>query len=310
MEWNSTPFKLNLNYRKRLVAMRNLILGIDFNNLVYSSYYGDKLYNSNMINVNAIQMFFIKLRMLNDTLTPKYIFFANDLSREKTFRRKLYKPYKASRKPTDMDIVTQMKYCLQIAALAGFPFISHIEYEADDILGMVANYAQNNDLDMLIISSDKDLYQLIDDNVCVLSPKNKDMIDRLWLYERYKLTPKQWIDLKILMGDRSDNIPGIEGIGETSALKLLHEFESIDGIFSHMSSVRPVLRDKLEKGKEFIPLMRELVTIKTDYNLIEFNPNQLNRIPPMVDELYNVLRELELYSLFNVMKYSLLGEAR
>lgn len=287
--------------------MRELIIGLDFNNMVYGSYYGEKLINSNGINVNAIQSFFFKMKMILDNLTPNYTVLANDLSREKTFRRKLCASYKNNRKPMDEDIVTQMKYCNQLASLLGFPFINNMEYEADDILGMISSYATENDMDMIIVSSDRDLYQLINDNVYIYSLKNKELIDKNWMYSKYRLYPNQWVELKMLMGDRSDNIPGIEGIGEVGALKLLQEFKTIESIYSHLSSIKPNLKEKLLNGRDSLELTRKLVTIVTDYSLINFEKDMLFRKDPYPHEVYSLLEELELFSLMNVMKYTLLG---
>ena len=287
--------------------MRPLVVGIDFNNLVYGSYYGEKLLNSKGVNINAIQSFFFKLNTIKESLTPNYIVLANDLNRNSTFRKKLFKDYKSTRKTTDPDIFEQMKRCIQIAALLGYPFINNPLYEADDILGMLSKYCTDKEYDMIIVSSDKDLYQLINDNVWVYSIRNKEMIDKEWMYNKYHLTPEQWVELKILMGDRSDNVPGMDGVGEISALRLLHEYGSLDRIYSNLKSLRPKLRDSLVKGKEYIPLMRTLVTIVTDYNLISLDESMLMKNEMILGELFEVLNELELYPLMNIMRYSLGG---
>lgn len=284
---------------------KKLIIGIDFNNLLFGSYYGEKLINSKGMNVNAIKGFFFKLKALKDTFDPDYIVFANDLSREKTFRRKLYKPYKAQRKDHDPDVMLQMKYASQISALLGYPFINNELYEADDILGMISKYATENDMYFIIVSSDRDLYQLINDNVFIYSYKNKEVIDKQWMYNKYKLTPDQWIELKMLQGDRSDNIPGIPGVGEVTALKLMQQFGSIESIYSHMGYHKPGLREVLKNNESILPLTRELVTIITDYTKIGFTPDMLNPNERYEQEIYNILEELELYSLFNIMNYSL-----
>lgn len=286
--------------------MKDLVVGIDFNNMVYGSYYGEKLINSKGMNVNAIQSFFFKLKMILDSMTPKYMIFANDISREKTFRRKLCNFYKSTRKPTDPDIINQMRYCGQLISLLGYPLINNPYYEADDILGMISKYTSENDMDMIIVSTDKDLYQLINDSVFIFSPRNKEIIDKEALYSKYRLTPDQWIDLKILMGDRSDNIPGIDGIGEISALKLLHEFNNIENIYSHLGNFKPSVKENLLKGKELIPLTRELVTIIRDYSCIDFNEEMLYRKAPYHREIFAILEELDMNNLTNLIRYNFL----
>lgn len=285
---------------------RKLVLLIDFNNVLFSSYYGDKLYNSKGINVNAIKGFFFRIKMLQDTFSPTYIVLCNDLSRDKTFRRKLYKPYKANRKTHDEDIIQQIKYASQLASLLGYPFINNIEYEADDVLGMISRYTHEHDMDCVIVSSDRDLYQLIQEDVFIYSPRTKEIVDLIYLQDNYKLTPQQWIELKAIQGDRSDNIPGINGIGETTALKLMTKYGSIENIYNHLNELNPKTKELLIAGEKDLPLMKQLVTILTDYNLIDFKPEMLERNEIYVNEVFNLINELEIYSLEDVIRYSLL----
>lgn len=289
-----------------MAGAKKLVMGIDFNNTLFGSYYGEKLINSKGVNVNAVKGFFFKMQSLKQIFDPDYIVIANDLSRERTFRRKLYKPYKAQRKPMDTDIFNQMRITEQICSLIGYPFINNAEYEADDILGMVARFANENDMDMVLISTDRDLYQLVRDRTVIYNSRSKDLIDRGWMYDKYKLTPEQWIELKMLQGDRSDNIPGIPGIGEVTALKLMQQYGSIDGIYGHLNCLKPALRETLLSGKDVLPLTRELVTIVTDYTKVGITEDQLKMKEAFPSELYALLGELEIPSLFNVMKYSLL----
>ena len=287
---------------------RKLILAIDFNNVAFASYYGQKLFNSKGVNVNAIKGFFFKLKLLKESFSPDYIVFASDLSRERTFRRKLYKKYKAQRKPTDEDMVNQMKYISQLVALLGYPILNNELYEADDILGMISKYAVDNNMDALIISSDRDLYQLINDNTFILSPRNSDVVDTAYLIEKYKLMPNQWIDLKILQGDNSDNIPGIPGIGEITALRLMQQYNSIEGIYSHMNDHKPGIQRLLTEGESLIDLTRQLVTIVTDYSLINLTEDNFKRDVEYGKEIMDIIIDLEIHSLINVFNYSLLDK--
>lgn len=285
---------------------RKLVIGIDFNNMFFGSYYGEKLINSKGDNVNAVKGFFFKLKLIKDTFNPDYIVFCNDISRSKTFRRKLYKPYKAQRKETDIDVVNQMRYASRLINLLGYEFINNELYEADDVLGMISKYANERDMDMIISSTDRDLYQLINDHTYIYSHRNKEIIDKNWLYEKYKVDPDQWIELKMLQGDRSDNIPGIQGVGEVTALKLIHQYINIENIYNHLGSIKPSLRDVLLKGRSILPLTRELVTIITDYTKINFEQSMLERKEVQTQQIYEFIEDLEIYSLFNVMNYSLL----
>ncbi|MCM1222309.1 MAG: hypothetical protein NC548_48365 [Lachnospiraceae bacterium] len=283
-----------------------LVLAIDFNNILFGSYYGAPLINSKGMNVNAIKGFFFKLRSLKDTFNPDYIVMANDLSRERTFRRKMYPPYKAQRKAHDDDIIMQLKYAQQIAALLGYKFINNELYEADDVLGMISKLLGEQGTDVILASSDRDLYQLVDDHTFIMAPKHNELIDEQWLFNTYQMTPQQWIELKMLQGDRSDNIPGIPGVGEKTALALMQQYGSISEIYNHISELKPGLQKKLKDGKDVLPLTRDLVTIIRDYTKIGLTEDQLLPGQPVIDEVYNLISYLEIYSLVSVVEYSLL----
>jgi DNA polymerase-1 len=286
---------------------KQLILGIDFNNVFFGGYHSEKLINSKGMNVNAIKNFFFRIKYLKDSYDPDYIVLANDIGRDKTFRRKLYKPYKSQRKPQNDDIINQIRYTIQLSSLIGFPIINNELYEADDILGMISKYATENDMNMILVSTDKDLYQLINDNVTIFSPKSRELIDTQWLYEKYQLTPSQWIDFKILQGDISDNIPGVSEVGEVNALRLLHQYGNIENIYNNLHQLKPSLSKSFEESYNSLALIRELVTIVTDYNKIEFNRSMLENHVSYTTEVYSLISELEINSLFDIMKYSLLN---
>lgn len=291
--------------RNEYILEKPVVVAIDFNNFLFQSYYGEKLYNSKGQNVNAIRGFFYKLRELKEALNPNYIVICNDVSRESTFRRKLCKTYKANRKQKDDDILFQMKYTLHLCGLLGYPIINHVEYEADDVLGMVSRYCMDHDMYCILVSSDKDLYQLVNDSVYVYSPRNKEYVDGEWLMEKYSLTPDQWIELKVIQGDHSDNIVGIPGIGEVTALKLMREYQSIENIYNHLNELQTRTKMLLENGKDSIPLTKTLVTIITDYTKLNINEESFRRKPIAYDRIDAALAELEIYSLGDIMQYSL-----
>ena len=285
------------------------ILAIDFNNVAYSSYYGTKLFNSHHMNVNAIKGFFYKVKGLKDTVDPDYIVFASDLSRAKTFRRKLFPPYKAQRKSSDPDIYNQMKYISQISALMGIPIINNELYEADDILGMLSKFAEDDNMNMVIASSDRDLYQLVSDYVCIYPPRiGSEIIDMTYLEDHYHLTPLQWIDLKILQGDHSDNIPGIRGIGNKTALELMQRYGSIENIYANLKFIKPSLRYALQSGAKNIDLTRQLVTIVKDYTILKITEETIKRTEPDVESVVETLQEIDLMSMFTMLRYNFMTE--
>ena len=279
-----------------------LILGIDFNNVFMSSVFNENETNSKGVVTSGVKTFFYRLKYFKETFNPDYFCIANDLSRELTFRRKIYKPYKSHRKPRDPSIIEQMEITTQLLNLAGYKLLNNPVFEADDILGMVSKYATEQDMNMIIISADKDLYQLINDNVVIFSHKGKELIDSNWVHNNYRININQWIDFKILQGDKSDNIPGFEGIGEVTALRLLQKYGNIENIYNHLNALKPAVRDSLKFGSCRIPLVKELVTIVTDYNSIEFNLSMLEQHEPFMQEVSELLNELELHQLYDVMK--------
>jgi DNA polymerase-1 len=285
-----------------------LILGIDFNNIMYSSYYTPELINTKGINVNAVKGFFFKLKNLREYLNPDYIVICNDLGREKTFRKKIFSGYKSTRQPTPSSIGEQFAYAMQIIQALGYRNINDENYEADDVLGMTSRFAMDNGMRMVIASSDRDFYQLITDKVNVFSMKYKEIIDRQWIYDKYHLVPEQLIELKALVGDKTDNIPGAYGIGENIGLELIQRWGSVEAVYKNLEMVKPLLRNKLEMNKRSVEMSKLLGTIVTDYSLIGLDKSMITRNEPNPGELYETLRYLEIYSLYNVMQYTLLGD--
>ena len=285
---------------------KKIILLIDFNNLVFCSHYTNPQLNKYGENIGTVKNFFYKLRSLKSMFEPSYIVFASDLSRAKTFRRKLFSKYKAQRKPMDPDIGRQMEIISKLISLCGFPIYNSPEYEADDIIGMISKFGEENNYQVIIISSDRDLYQLLSDNIFVMSPKSNQLLDKNWLYNNYHLTPTQWIDIKILQGDRSDNIPGVPGIGEVSALNLIKAFGNINEIYNNLNKIVEKIRKLLINGEQDIELTRKLVTIVRDYNIIKFNEEMLYRKESFPRDIYMTLMENDILNLQDVFNYSLL----
>lgn len=278
---------------------------IDFNNVLFSSIYGNPVYNRKGINTNGIRGFFMKIKTILDMFEPNYLVFARDISRSRTFRRKLYSGYKANRGATDPDILAQMQITQQLVALLGFPILSYDGYEADDIIGMVSKLGADNNINSIIISADKDMYQLINQHVSVMAPNGHDIINTGYLMSEYELTPDQWIELKMLQGDRSDNIPGVPGIGTKTAMILMRRYSTIDNIYDHLSELKPSIQRALIASKPDLPLLRKLVTIECDYDKINLSIDSLYRREVYQDEVWNILIENELYSLFDTMRFRL-----
>ncbi len=205
------------------------------------------------------------LKVLNDT-TPDYIAAAFDVGR--TFRNDLYAQYKAQRAALPSDLAVQLARARDVVEVLGIPAFGVEGYEADDVLGTLARQASERGIDVVIVTGDTDTFQLIDPKVRVLTFSRQfgEMVlyDEAAIQARYGLSPRQLIDFKALKGDPSDNIPGVAGIGEKTATKLLQQYGSLENIYAHLDELDPKLRAKLEAGKAQAEQGKKLVTLVTD----------------------------------------------
>ncbi len=189
--------------------------------------------------------------------------------KEPTFRHSTYTEYKAHRPPAPEDFSHQMPLLYQALHDMGIPMIDSVGYEADDVLGTLSLMASDRKMDCVILTGDRDSYQLVDAHVRILMPQKGApepiFIDESWIQTRYELTPPQLICLKALQGDTSDNIPGVPGIGEKTALKLMHLYGSLDAVYANLLSITPPsLQKKLQEGKDLAYLSLDLARIRRD----------------------------------------------
>ena len=287
------------------------ILLVDGNNLVFRSYYataysGVIMRNSKGFPTNALYGFINMMNRIIREEKPDYILVAFD--KGKTFRHEEYTEYKAGRSDTPDELKQQFPVAKEVLKAMGIKYHEMDYYEADDIIGTLSHEAHiDPEFDCEIISSDKDLLQLIEDDVVVRVLKSNDyiMMDRDKFVETYGVEPIKMIDLKALMGDSSDNIPGVAGIGEKTAIKLVSEYGSIDGIYESIDSIKGKLQEKLIKDKDNCYKSYQLATIvkdiKLDFTLEDCKYTGINNL-----KLKSILEELEFKSLLS--KYNLLGD--
>lgn len=279
--------------------MEKIIL-VDGNNLLYRSYYataynGNFMHNSKNFPTNALYGF---VNMMNKIITeekPVYIVVAFD--KGKTFRHEKYKDYKAGRMETPNELKLQIPYSRKLLTAMGIKYYELDNYEADDILGTFTRYCDENDkIEATVISSDHDLLQLISPSVEMKMLKTKDYIryNKETFIKDYGIEPIKIIDLKSLQGDTSDNIPGVKGIGEKTALKLLQDYNSLDGVYENLDKLTPKMKEKLINDKENAYMSYELATINRNAP-IEFNLDEI-KYNGAIDELNEVYEELEFYS--------------
>ena len=240
------------------------------------------------------------LNVLRDE-KPDYIAVAFDVG--KTFRHQEYKEYKAHRIKMPDEMRTQMARIREIVHALGIPIIEVEGYEADDVLGTLAQKAEQEGLETLIVTGDTDAFQLIDDHTRVLTSRRvfSDTIvyDLEGIENRYGLKPQQLIDYKALTGDTSDNIPGVRGIGDKTATKLLQQYGSVEGIYAHLDEVESSrFRKALEEGRESAFLSKLLAAIVTDMP-IELDLEACRTAEFDRDKVMELFRELEFRSLVN-----------
>jgi len=190
----------------------------------------------------------------------------------KTFRHDRFAEYKATRKPMPDDLLSQVQPVEQMAKALGLPVIQIPGMEADDVMATLARRAEEDGLDVVLITGDKDLVQLVSDRVKVLAPLRRGeeyaWIDRAAVIERWGVPPEHVVDVLALLGDTIDNVPGVPGIGDKTADELLRAYGSLEGIYEHLAEIKkPSIRARLESHREQAFLSRELVTVKTDLEL-------------------------------------------
>ncbi len=280
--------------------MKKVIL-IDGNNLVFRSYYatayrGSILRNSKGFPTNALFGFINMLNKIINEESPEYMMIAFD--KGKTFRHKKYEGYKDGRKEIPQELKDQLPVAKGIAKAMGISCFEIDNYEADDIIGTFANEVDNqNDYYSVIISSDKDLLQLITDKNEVKLLKSNDYIrmNKETFIEIYGFTPEKIVDLKGIMGDASDNIPGVKGIGEKGAMTLIQKYGTVEEIYKNIEEIKGRTREKLEDDKENAFFSKELATIYKEVPIDKNIENiKYNGITP---KLIPLLKEYEFFSL-------------
>ena len=248
--------------------MKKLLL-IDGNSMLFRAYYatvyGRMMKTSNGVPTNAVYGFITMINKALSMVEPDAVLVAWDAGKS-TFRHETYTEYKGTRKELDQELIVQFPIAREFLDAYGMKRYECEGIEADDIIGSMAK--KYPDVEIHILSSDRDLLQLIDPTTDVYLMKKgiteMEVMDEAKLKESMGIVPSQIIDLKALMGDTADNIPGVKGIGEKTALKLLSEYETVDNVYAHIDEIKGKLKEKLETDKEKAFLSKYLATIKVD----------------------------------------------
>ncbi|MDR1669912.1 MAG: DNA polymerase I [Oscillospiraceae bacterium] len=269
------------------------VMAVDGNSIVNRAFYGIRpLTNDEGVPTHAVYGFLTILRKLLNDYKPEGLCVAFDLPAP-TFRHSLYDGYKAARKSMPDDLAVQMPLLREVLAALRVPVYELAGYEGDDVLGTIAQLCADAQTPCIVATGDRDSFQLIGGFVTVAHVNNKEtrLRDAASIQEEYGLTPAQLTDLKALEGDSSDQIPGVPGIGEKSALALMREFGGLDAIYQSIDTVPAKFRGKLEAGKESAYLSLRLGTICRDLP-VAFTPEAVRRVPPDREILRGVFTRL------------------
>ena len=279
------------------------LLALDGNSIINRAFYGIKLLTTKDGQyTNALYGFLNIFQKLRDQTGADHIAAAFDLPAP-TFRHRLYGEYKAGRKGMPDELASQLPLLKELLTLMGVKVVEAEGYEADDILGTLSAGASARGAECIISTGDRDSLQLVDGRVTVLLAATKmgrpetTVYDPAAIREKYGLEPSQLIDLKALMGDASDHIPGVPGVGEKTALELMHRFGSLDALYEQLDSpdIRPAVRRKLEDGRDSAYLSRELGTICREAP-VDPDPEAYRLAPVQKEALARLLARLEFFS--------------
>lgn len=250
--------------------MKKLFL-IDGNSLFHRAFHAvPPLTSPSGEMVNAVFGFANMLMRIIQTMKPDFMAVAFDHSK-KTFRHEEFPAYKATRVKAPDELYAQFPLAKEFLSALSLPFFEVPGFEADDILGTLAKRNYDKDLQIVIVTADRDALTLISDSVSVASPfkgfHNMTFYDRSAVLAQWGITPEQFVDFKALSGDASDNVPGVSGIGEKTALSLLKQYGTLENIYAKIDELSEVLRRKLEAGRDSAFLSRRLCTIRSDVPL-------------------------------------------
>lgn len=282
------------------------LLMIDGNSMANRAFYGvPHLTNAKGVPTNAVYGFLNTLQAAIERFKPDALFVAFDISK-KVFRHERYADYKGTRTGMPEDLLVQMPLIKEALSYMNIETFGLEGYEADDIIGTMSAHQTALGGESIILSGDRDLFQLVGEHVTVCFPQSKgqemEIVTPEYLAEHYALTPELVIEMKGLMGDKSDNIPGINGVGEKTAKKLLADYGTVENLYAHLEDLKgKKLYDKLLAGKEDALLSKELATIKRDVP-IDFEKLDFSFDAPDVARLTTFYKELGLTKLLRKLE--------
>lgn len=266
---------------------------IDGHSLLYRAYYAIRhLTNSQGFPTNAIFGFLSMMRKLQEKENPSYLGIVFD-TKGPTFRHEAFKEYKANRKPMPEDLAVQIPVLKKILKAMHIPTVEYEKYEADDVLGSLAKKASAQKVHSVLVSTDKDLYQLVNESTTLYNHAKEIHMDEKVVEKHFGVPPSQVVDVLALWGDSSDNIPGVPGVGEKTSKTLLHQFRTLENLLENIDQIpMPPLREKIIKHLDQLRLSRQLVTIEKNLD-IDLDLKAFSLSDPSYEDLIPLLQELE-----------------
>lgn len=282
--------------------MKQKVYLIDGSAYIYRAYHGVRpLSNSKGVHTHAIFGFINILRKLIRDKKPEFLLVAFD-SRGKVFRHEMYPEYKANRPPMPDDLAEQIPFIKEYVRASNIPVLEEQGVEADDLIASAATWLKSDGHEVVIVSGDKDLLQLVDDGVVMWDPMKDKVVDREGVAEKYNVGPENLLELFALIGDSSDNVPGVPGVGPKTAEKLINEYLSLDGLYENIDKLKKSkMKEKLIAHRENAYLSKELIRLKEDAEVPElleayrFKQGDADKLTALYEELEftSLLKEVD-----------------
>ena len=274
---------------KSFVPKENVILVVDGTNLIYRNYFVHSYRKTKSgVHTGGLYGTIRSLQSYINTFNPRQVYICFDKS-EYTFRSKMYPDYKMNRVKTDKELIDQFSMLREYCNLVNLPFIEIDLFEADDIIGSLSCHAKKHNLHPYVVSGDKDLLQLIHKGIDVMHLSNKGPIiyNEEYFEEEYNIKIEQFIEYKALVGDPSDNIPGIPGIGKKTAAKLLGLYNTLEGIYENIEDLKGKQKQAIIDNEDNVFLFKEMLTIECNMDL-----NYKDYFGRYIDEGFNLENDL------------------
>ncbi len=295
--------ELSLEPRTSPPAPRKRVFLVDGNSYLYRAFYATPhLSNSKGMPTNAVYAFISMMKKLAAAENPDTLVIVFD-SKAPSFREEISKAYKAQRPPMPDNLSIQIPFVKKVIEAMGIPILEMEGFEADDIIGTIVHgLKEHGDVETYIVTSDKDMIQLLSEKVFIYDSMKNRLIGEKEAEEKFGIKPSLMVDYLALCGDASDNIPGVPGIGDKTARELVNSFGPIDAIYDNIEKVKkPSVREKLANGKDLAAMSRQLATIRLDVP-VDASLASLEMTGQDLQELRRIYRELEFTSLYREIK--------